>query len=71
MNWVLPALQRQTTHLTRLHVSELQWDKGSVTQSYNITAYPTYFLLDKMGLVLAKSNDLETIEETLKAIRDN
>jgi thiol-disulfide isomerase/thioredoxin len=57
-----------THNLNWVHLSELKSDKGEVTEAYNITAYPTYFLLDKEGVVLAKTNGLETIEQKLKAI---
>lgn len=58
----------KANQLAWLHVSELKSDKGEVTESYNITAYPTYFLLDRAGIILVKANDLETIEQKLKLV---
>ena len=58
----------KTNQLAWLHVSELKSDKGEVTEAYNITAYPTYFLLDRDGIILTKANDLEAIEQKLKLV---
>ena len=65
------AVWKQTIsshHLSWEHVSELKSDEGEVNEAYNITAYPTYFLLDKEGVILLKANDLESIEAKLKSM---
>lgn len=51
-----------------VQLSEFQGDKGKVNTTYNIMAFPTYFLLDKEGIVLAKSNSLAEIEVAIKAV---
>jgi len=56
MNWV--------------QLSELRGADGPVTEGYNINAYPTYILLDRQGIILARANDMEAIEKKLLTLAD-
>lgn len=58
----------KTHELSWLQVSELMSDKGHVNMEYNITAFPTYLLLDKEGTVLERSLGLDAIEQKLTKI---
>jgi len=51
-------------------LSELQFDKGPVTQQYNISGFPTYLLLDRVGIVRVRTNDLRDIERELLTVKD-
>ena len=53
-----------------VQLSEFQGMAGPVTEDYNITAYPTYLLLDRQGVILARANELETIEKKLLTLAD-
>lgn len=49
-----------------IHVLGLEkWD-NSIAESYNVNATPSYFLLDKDKIIIAKPFDLEALKETLK-----
>ncbi len=61
----LAAIRKHKAYWTQL--SELNGDDG-VHSQYNITGYPTYMLLDKEGVVLERSLDLETIEKKLEKL---
>lgn len=51
--------------LSWIQVSELMSDKGEVNTQYNITAFPTYLLLDKEGTVLERTLTIDQIEQKL------
>jgi len=53
-----------------VQLSERRGTDGPVTEDYNITAYPTYLLLDRQGIILARANDVEAIEKKLLALAD-
>ena len=53
-----------------IQLSELKADKGDVNTQYNITAFPTYILIDKKGIIIERSLDLETIEKKLAVLED-
>ena len=59
------AIRESGANWTQL--SELNADKGVIEQ-YNVTAFPTYILLDKQGKVLARGSDLAAMETKLKAL---
>ena len=63
----LRAIRKNRAYWTQL--SEL---KGAGAQDviaqYNITAFPTYLLLDKQGVVVARTSDLDDIEAKLKTL---
>jgi len=61
----LDAIHKHQATWTQL--CELQGNKG-VIQQYNITAFPTYLLLDKQGVVLERANELGAIDEKLKKL---
>ena len=49
-----------------IHVLGLEkWD-NCIAESYNVNATPSYFLLDKDKIIIAKPFDLEALKETLK-----
>lgn len=51
-----------------LQLSELQTDKGPVITGYNITAFPTYLLLDPQGKLVARTNSIDDITKRLAAL---
>lgn len=51
-----------------IQLSELQADKGDINERYNIMAFPTYFLLNKEGVVIEKSLSVQAIEEKLATL---
>jgi thiol-disulfide isomerase/thioredoxin len=53
-----------------LQLSELQQAKGPVISGYNITAFPTYMLLDRQGIVIARSSNVDDITKKLSALTD-
>lgn len=55
-------------NLNWVQLSELEADNGKVNQTYNIIAFPTYFLVDKAGKVINKSNALKDIELAIESI---
>jgi len=57
-------------NLNWIQLSELQSDKGKVNTDYNIVAYPTYYLVDKEGMVHTKTNSIKDIELAIEAIPD-
>lgn len=59
------AIRQHEANWTQL--SELKAAKGVIEQ-YNVTAFPTYILLDKQGKVVARASDLALIEAQLKAL---
>lgn len=58
----------KTNKLSWVQLSELAWDKGEVNTRYNITAFPTYFLLDTEGIVLERSLGVDQIEKKLSIL---
>lgn len=48
-------------------LSELKGEEGVIAQ-YNITAFPTYLLLNQQGVVVERSNELGPIEAKLKML---
>lgn len=53
-----------------LQLSELQAEKGPVIMGYNITAFPTYLLLDPQGKLVARTSDVEEITKKLASLTD-
>jgi thiol-disulfide isomerase/thioredoxin len=53
-----------------LQLSELQTDKGPVISGYNVTAFPTYMLLDRQGALVMRTNDVDDITKKLATIGD-
>ncbi|MDO7886147.1 TlpA disulfide reductase family protein [Hymenobacter cheonanensis] len=51
-----------------LQLSELQTDEGPVISGYNVTAYPTYMLLDPKGILVMSTNDVDDITKKLTAL---
>ena len=51
-----------------LQLSELQGDDGAVISGYNITAYPTYLLLDPKGVLVMRANDADEITKQLATL---
>lgn len=51
-----------------LQLSELQTDEGPVISGYNVTAYPTYMLLDPQGKLVARTNDVDEITKKLATL---
>jgi thiol-disulfide isomerase/thioredoxin len=53
-----------------LQLSELQTDKGPVIAGYNVTAFPTYMLLDRQGALVLRTNDVDDITKKLVTLGD-
>jgi thiol-disulfide isomerase/thioredoxin len=51
-----------------LQLSELQADEGPVISGYNVTAFPTYMLLDPKGMLVMSTNDVDDITKKLTAL---
>jgi thiol-disulfide isomerase/thioredoxin len=51
-----------------LQLSELQANEGPIITGYNITAFPTYLLLDPQGKLVAKTNDVDEMTKKLAAL---
>ena len=63
--WLLAV---RANNLNWVQLSELKADQGEVNNQYNIAAFPTYFLLDKKGIVLERANSIEKIEQKLTSL---
>lgn len=53
-----------------LQLSELQQAKGPVISGYNVTAFPTYMLLDRQGVLLVRTNTFADITQKLASLTD-
>ena len=53
-----------------LQLSELQGDEGPVISGYNVTAFPTYMLLDPKGVLVMSTNDVDDITKKLTTLGD-
>jgi thiol-disulfide isomerase/thioredoxin len=53
-----------------LQLSELQQATGPVISGYNVTAFPTYMLLNRQGVLLVRTNNITEIENKLLTIAD-
>lgn len=53
-----------------LQLSELQQAKGPVILGYNVTAFPTYMLLDRQGVLLVRTNTFADITQKLATLAD-
>lgn len=53
-----------------LQLSELQNDEGPVITGYNVTAFPTYLLLDPKGTLVMSTNDVDDIAKKLTTLKD-
>ena len=51
-----------------LQLSELQGDEGPVISGYNVTAFPTYMLLDPKGVLMMSTNDVDDITKKLTTL---
>lgn len=49
-------------------LSELAGDESPVLTTYNITAYPTYLLLDPKGVVVTRTSDLTALQQALASL---
>ena len=59
-----------TNQLTWPQLSELKGTDSPVIKRYNITAFPTYMLLDRQGVVVARSSDVAEIAQKLATLTD-
>ncbi|WP_221766268.1 TlpA disulfide reductase family protein [Hymenobacter metallilatus] len=55
-------------HAGWAQLSELAGDESPVLTQYNITAFPTYLLLNPQGVVLARTSDVEQLTQALAAL---
>ncbi|UTM21809.1 TlpA disulfide reductase family protein [Dyadobacter chenhuakuii] len=46
-----------------IHLTDFQFDRGEVMKAYNISEFPTYFLIDQKGVVVARENNFRAIEK--------
>lgn len=53
-----------------LQLSELQADEGPVISGYNVTAFPTYMLLDPKGTLVMSTSDVDDITKKLLTLKD-
>lgn len=53
-----------------VQLSELEGDKGEVNKRFNILGFPTYFLLDKDGVLVKRTYSMDEMEETLHSLLD-
>lgn len=53
-----------------LQLSELQQANGPVISGYNVTAFPTYMLLDRQGVLLVRTNTFADITQKLATLPD-
>ncbi|MPR33669.1 TlpA family protein disulfide reductase [Salmonirosea aquatica] len=51
-----------------IQLSELTGDRGTVIDRYNVTAFPTYLLMDKQGMILERTSELGGIEKRLSTL---
>jgi thiol-disulfide isomerase/thioredoxin len=51
-----------------VQLSELQGDEGPVISGYNITAFPTYMLLDPNGLLVMTTSEVDDITKKLASL---
>jgi thiol-disulfide isomerase/thioredoxin len=58
------------SNLNWLQLSEFQFDKGKVVNDYSISAFPTYFLLDKSGIIISKATSIAEIQKAVASISD-
>lgn len=56
--------------LNWVQLSEFQFDQGAVVNNYFITAFPTYFLIDKSGVIVNKANSFTEIQKAIASIPD-
>ncbi|RSK42600.1 TlpA disulfide reductase family protein [Hymenobacter perfusus] len=49
-------------------LSELAGDESPVLTAYNITAFPTYLLLDPKGVVIMRTSDLTEVQKTMAGL---
>lgn len=60
----------RVNNLNWVHVSELKGEKGRVNEQYNISAYPTYLLLDKQGVIIERAESIEKIQKRIILLND-
>jgi thiol-disulfide isomerase/thioredoxin len=53
-----------------VQLSELQQAKGPVISGYNVTAFPTYMLLDRQGGLLVRTDTFDDITKKLATLAD-
>ena len=53
-----------------VQLSELQQAKGPVISGYNVTAFPTYMLLDRQGVLLVRTDTFDDITKKLATLAD-
>ena len=53
-----------------VQLSELQQANGRVISGYNVTAFPTYMLLDRQGVLLVRTNTFADITQKLATLAD-
>lgn len=53
-----------------IQLTDFRFDQGAVMKAYNIIEFPTYFLVDPKGVVIAKANSFPAIEKAVAEVRD-
>jgi thiol-disulfide isomerase/thioredoxin len=53
-----------------VQLSELQQAKGPDISGYNVTAFPTYMLLDRQGVLLVRTDTFDDITKKLASLAD-
>ncbi|RSK43715.1 TlpA disulfide reductase family protein [Hymenobacter rigui] len=62
----LQAIRKHHAGWTQL--SELAGDESPVLTTYNISAFPTYLLLNPQGVVVERTSDVEQLEKALASL---
>ncbi|GGH33881.1 hypothetical protein GCM10007423_24380 [Dyadobacter endophyticus] len=55
-----------------IQLADFPFDRGEIMKAYKISEFPTYFLVDQNGIVVARENnfrDIEKIVTETKAFR--
>lgn len=46
-----------------IQLTDFRFDQGEIMKAYNISEFPTYFLIDQRGVVVARENNFHAIEK--------
>lgn len=55
-----------------IQLTDFRFDQGEIMKTYNISGFPTYFLIDPKGMVVARENNFQAITKIVaetKALR--
>ncbi|SDG28914.1 Peroxiredoxin [Dyadobacter soli] len=52
-----------------INLTDFRFDRGEVMKTFNITEFPTYFLVDPKGVVVARSNNFPAIEKIVAEVK--